>query len=214
LASLYRAAGAENDAGGDFYDAFKIASGWLLLVGDVTGRGPDAAALTSLSRYVLRTAARLLDDPVAALDRLNAELQERPKGSLVTTACALLHETSQGPSARIILAGHPPPFHIRDGAPRQVGEFGSPLGAYQVGRWREQTISLRPGDQLVLYTDGVTDTVGRDGRFGEERLAQALIGARSATEAVELIDRALTDFAEGPQADDTAILAIEHVGND
>lgn len=211
LASLYRAAGEESEVGGDFYDAFAIPSGWVVLVGDVTGRGPEAAALTSLSRYTIRSAAKLLDDPVAALVQLNAELCERPKPSIVTIGAALIQETAGGQQAAILLAGHPPPFHIHDGVPHQVGRFGSPLGAYQSGGWEAETIAFDPGDKLILYTDGVTDTVGRDERFGEARLAEVLQGAQSAAAAVERIDRALREFAHGPQGDDTAVLAIERV---
>jgi PAS domain S-box-containing protein len=209
LASLYRAAGERSEVGGDFYDAFAIPSGWVVLVGDVTGRGPEAAALTSLSRYTMRTAARLLDDPLRAIEQLNDELRERPKPSLVTIGCALLYEAPEGPQARIILAGHPQPFHVQRGAARQIGRFGPPLGAYESGGWQAETITLEPGDQLILYTDGVTDTVGHDERFGEERLARVLADAVGAAEAVQRIDQALRDFAQGPQADDTAVLAVE-----
>jgi serine phosphatase RsbU (regulator of sigma subunit) len=111
----------------------------------------------------------------------------------------------------VILAGHPPPFHITGGVPRQVGSFGPPLGAYQGGQWGFETIEFEPGDQLVLYTDGVTDTVGRGERFGEERLAETLSGATGAAETIRRIDAALRGFAHGSQADDTAVLAVERV---
>jgi PAS domain S-box-containing protein len=211
LASLYRAAGGQSDVGGDFYDAFEIPSGWVVVVGDVTGRGPEAAALTSLARYTLRTAARLLDDPLAALAELNAELRQRSQPSLVTIACALLHETGEGTQASVVLAGHPPPYHIQAGRPRQVGVFASPLGAYEAGGWQAETITLEPGDELVLYTDGVTDAVGHGERFGEERLGDVLAGAAGAGETIQRIDVALKEFARGPQADDTAVLVLERV---
>lgn len=211
LASMYRAAGEHSDVGGDFYDAFEIPSGWVILVGDVTGRGPQAAALTSLARYTMRTAARLLDDPLAALGQLNAELRDRSQPSLVTIACARLYETAEGTQADIALAGHPPPYHVRRGVARQIGFFASPLGAYEAGGWRPDTITLEPGDQLILYTDGVIDTVGQGERFGEERLGEVLAGSEGAADAVQRIDRALRDFAHGPQGDDTAVLAMERV---
>ncbi|MBV8430943.1 MAG: SpoIIE family protein phosphatase [Solirubrobacterales bacterium] len=211
LASLYRAAGEHSDVGGDFYDAFAIPSGWVVLVGDVTGRGPQAAALTSLARYTIRTAARLLDDPLAALEQLNAELRARSQPSLVTVACASLRETAQGTRADVVLAGHPPAYHLRQGSARQVGYFASPLGAWEAGGWQPETVTLEPGDQLVLYTDGVIDTVGRGERFGEERLAAVLAGAEGAMDAVQRVDEALREFAQGPQGDDTAVLALERV---
>jgi PAS domain S-box-containing protein len=211
LASLYRAAGDQSDVGGDFYDAFQIPSGWMIVVGDVTGRGPQAAALTSLARYTLRTAARLLDDPLGALAELNTELRTRSQPSLVTIACALLRETAEGTRASVVLAGHPPPYHVHAGVPRQVGSFASPLGAYEAGGWREETITLEPGDQLVLYTDGVTDTVGHGERFGEDRLGDTLAGTAGAPETIQRIDQALKDFADGPQTDDTAVLVLQRV---
>ena len=66
LAGLYRAAGEQNEVGGDFYDAFEVPGGWMALVGDVAGRGAEAAALTSLSRHTLRAVGKLLGDPMAS----------------------------------------------------------------------------------------------------------------------------------------------------
>ena len=94
LASFYRAAGQHNEVGGDFYDAFEVPGGWMVVVGDVAGRGAEAAALTSLSRYTFRTAGKLLGDPIAALEQLNAALRERPGLSLVSVCCALLRSAT------------------------------------------------------------------------------------------------------------------------
>jgi PAS domain S-box-containing protein len=211
LASLYRPAVGSSDVGGDFYDACAIRSGWVVLVGDVTGRGPEAAALTSLARYTMRTAARLLDDPLPALEQLNIELRERSQPSLVTIACAVLQDTPQGTQANLLLAGHPPAYHVRRGTPQQVGHFASPLGAYEAGGWEVDSVMLEPGDQLILYTDGVIDAVGETERFGEARLAETLIGSVGADDAVRRIDEALRQFAHGEQSDDTAVLAVERI---
>jgi sigma-B regulation protein RsbU (phosphoserine phosphatase) len=159
----------------------------------------------------MRTAARLLDDPSGAFAELNAELCERSQPSLVTIACALLRETAAGIEADVLLAGHPPPYHVHDGVARQVGTFASPLGAYQDGGWTIEAIRLKPGDQLILYTDGVIDTVGRGERFGEARLGDVLAQASGAADAIRRVDEALKEFAEGPQGDDTAVLALERV---
>ena len=205
LASMYRAAGEHTEVGGDFYDAFEVPGGWIVLVGDVAGRGADAAALTSLSRYTFRTAAKLLGDPLSALEQLNTALRERPQMALVSVCCALLTDDV----ATVILAGHPPAYHLRAGGARPVGRFGPLLGAFEQPDWKPASVALQAGDQLVLYTDGVTDTVGENERFGEERLAETLRAAGDATETVNAIERALTRFAEGPQADDTAVLVVE-----
>jgi hypothetical protein len=205
LASLYRAAGEQNDVGGDFYDAFAVPGGWLLIVGDVTGRGAEAAALTSLSRYTLRTAGRLLGDPVAALAELNAALVDRPNLSIVTVACVLLRDAE----ATLVLAGHPPPYLVRGGTARPVGRFGVPVGVDDGGSWEPTQLELEGGDQLVLYTDGVTDTTGNGERFGEARLAEALRGGVAARDTVRRLELALERFAHGAQTDDTAVLVLE-----
>ncbi len=211
LASLYRAAGAQNDVGGDFYDVFPVAGGWVAVVGDVAGRGAEAAALTSLARYTLRTASRLLDDPLDAVQQLNLALLERPKLSLVSICFVLVREADEQVSAELILAGHPPAYHLHAGEPTPVGVFAPFLGLSDEVAWQPSTVKLAPGDQLVLYTDGVTDTVGETERFGEERLAAALRGSPSADDAVRQIYEALRHFARGAQSDDTAILVLERV---
>jgi serine phosphatase RsbU (regulator of sigma subunit) len=205
LASLYRPAGEENLVGGDFFDAFETPDGWMLLVGDVTGRGAEAAALTGQARHTLRTAGVLLGDPAAALDQLNRALAQREE--LTPCTVALLH--LRGDTADVYCAGHPQPLLVRGGEVRAVGRFGAMLGAWTEAAWPPERVTLRPGDVLVAFSDGVTDTVGLDGRFGEPRLLEALTGIRDATGAVAAIDAALSAFQSGEQADDTAVLALD-----
>ncbi len=112
LATLYRPAGEGSEVGGDFYDVFPVAGSWMVVVGDVTGHGAEAAALTSLSRHTLRTAARLLGDPVAAVRELNLALLERPELSLVSLCCAVVHPDEDEVAAEVLLAGHPPAYHV------------------------------------------------------------------------------------------------------
>ena len=211
VATLYRPAGDENWVGGDFYDAFDVRGGWMTVVGDVAGRGAEAAALTGLARHTLRTAARLLDDPLAAIATLNAELRLREPMSLCSVAAMMLREQDGRASAEIVCAGHPLALLARDGTVRPVGEFSPMLGAYDVEDWRRRSVELQPGDVIVLYTDGVFDAVGADGRFGEERLQQTLVGVADAAEAVARINAALSAFEVGAQADDTAVLAVQRV---
>ncbi|MBV9605153.1 MAG: SpoIIE family protein phosphatase [Solirubrobacterales bacterium] len=216
LAGSYHAAGEHNDVGGDFYDAFEVPGGWMVVVGDVAGRGAEAAALTSLSRYTLRTAGRLLGDPLAAFQELNAALRERESLSLVSVCCVLLRsEEGDGARADVILAGHPPAFHVRGGTPTPVGVFAPFLGAYELGGWQAMSTELAVADQLVLYTDGVIDTVGEQERFGEERLVATLAEGgeeASAANTVARIERAVKRFALGPQVDDMAIIVVERTG--
>jgi PAS domain S-box-containing protein len=211
LASLYRAAGDQNEVGGDFYDAFEVPGGWLVVVGDVVGRGAEAAALTSISRYTLRAACKLLGDPLRVLAHLNEAVRARAPLAMVSVACALLRESDGEAHADVVLAGHPPPYHVRGAEPRLVGSFGALLGASDEGGWRVERIALDPGDKLVLYTDGVLDTVGERERFGEQRLTETLRLEQTAQETVRRIDEAVRRFGRGPQVDDSAVLVVERV---
>jgi serine phosphatase RsbU (regulator of sigma subunit) len=210
--TLYRPAGDENQVGGDFYEAVPLDGDWMLVVGDVTGRGAPAAALTGLMRHTLRTAATITGSATGALDKLNADLIARPQLSLCTAVCLVLRDRAGRVQADILCAGHPPPILIRGGAAEEVGRFGPMLGAYSDARWDPLSLSVHPGDVLVLYSDGLIDATGPDDRFGAERLRQTLIGASGAQDAMARIKQALADFQVGAQADDTAVLAVERVG--
>jgi PAS domain S-box-containing protein len=211
-ATLYRPAGDENWVGGDFYDAFAVRGGWLAIVGDVAGRGATAAALTGLARHTLRTAATLLDDPLDAVRKLNSELLALDSMSLCSVAAMLLTEDEDAnAAAEVICAGHPLPLLVRGGAVTPMGTFSPMLGAYPIDDWERTSFGLEPGDVLVLFTDGVFDTVGEGERFGEERLARTLQGTVDAPDAIARIDAALSAFEVGEQADDTAILAVQRV---
>jgi PAS domain S-box-containing protein len=208
LASLYRPAGAENWVGGDFYDAVRTETGWMLTVGDVAGHGAEAAALTAQARHTLRTGARLLGDPVAAIRELNESLAAADRLAVCTVVCVLLEERAAGARATIVCAGHPLPLLLRDGRVTPVGRWGTMVGAWRDSTWVPDVVELAPRDQLVLYTDGVTDARGADGRFGEARLREALEGAGGSQDAVRRIEAALDAFETGAQADDTAVVVL------
>ena len=211
-ATLYRPAGAQNLVGGDFYDAFPVEHGWMLVVGDVAGHGPEAASLTAQARYTLRTTAMLTGSPLAALDQLNSELVTTDPGmALCTAACALLRERNGTTRAEVVCAGHPLPLVLRKDGVEPVGRFGPMLGAWGDKTWTPVDVPIEDGDTLVLYTDGVIDAEGAEDRFGEQRLEAVLAGARNAEDAVGRIDRALGEFEMGEQADDTAVLAVSRV---
>jgi serine phosphatase RsbU (regulator of sigma subunit)/PAS domain-containing protein len=212
LAARFRAAGESSDVGGDFYDLFPVPGAWMVVIGDVTGKGPEAAAVTSLARYTMRTAAEYETSPAGVLERLNAALVVDPeRRRLCTVVCARIVTAPDG-SAEVSVAsgGHPPPFRLHDGRAEEVAVTGPLLGAFEGGTWREAVVPLAPGDSLVLYTDGVTDTRGAAERFGSERL-EAVLERASGLEADEVadhIDRALLEFEDGPQRDDVALLVL------
>jgi PAS domain S-box-containing protein len=201
------AGGAE--VGGDFYDVWQSGSGWLIVIGDVTGKGVEAAALTSLARHTLRTASAFINQPAALLDHLNRTLLAQPEFSVCTALCLYLNPATD--EITIAAGGHPLPVHISDGTADAVGKPGSLLGAFQDARWTDTRVSLKQGATLLLYTDGVTDAVGNDrDRFGPDRLHEQLLKAGNSTSTGLLEDlmRAIRKFQSGPQADDTALLAI------
>jgi PAS domain S-box-containing protein len=214
LAARFRAAGEANQVGGDFYDLFPAGDGWLVVIGDVTGKGPDAAAITSLARYTIRTAAMYEPEPVAVISRLNEVLlADGDHQQMCTAACLRVTPAGDGEpiAVELVCAGHPPPYLLR--APGLIEELCRPgplLGAFRDAAWTPAEISLLPGEGVVLYTDGVTDARGAEGRFGQNRLEEVLRAAAGgeADAVAEALDEALVDFQEGPQRDDVALLVL------
>jgi serine phosphatase RsbU (regulator of sigma subunit)/ketosteroid isomerase-like protein len=206
IAAMYRPAGAENEIGGDFYDAFRIAGGWMVVIGDVTGRGAQAASVTALARYTLRTAAALTGDPVVALATLNRALLARHGASLCSVAALAIDEDPDRP-VRLAVAGHPSPLLVDDEVV-EVAAVAPVLGAFENASWRIEEVAVRPGQQLVVVTDGVTEISGPHERFGEGRLHAALAGVASPGLATQKLEGELTSFAEGALDDDAAIIAV------
>ena len=210
VAALYRPAGEATEAGGDFYDMVRTEDGWLIVMGDVAGKGARAASLTALARYTLRTAAMLTGDPRAALAALNVGLLRRGDGAFCTAVLVALVEDGDTARARVFSAGHPLPVLVQDAGARPLGRSGPLLGALDGAEWPAEEVVLGAGDRLVLYTDGVTDARGARDRFGDERLLELLSGVDGAppAELVRTIEQALGRFQAGPQRDDTALLAV------
>ena len=211
-AALYRPAGSGAQVGGDFYDAFALGADWMLVVGDVAGHGAEAAALTALARHTLRTAATVSGSPSDAIEKLNRDLAARTQLSLCTVGCLVLRDGAQGAHADVLCAGHPLPLLVRGDAVTELGVSGPIPGVAPDGDWPLTVVGVEPGDIIVLYTDGVLDTRGADGRFGEQRLCDALRGVSDADDAVRCLGAALLAFQVGEQADDTAVLAVQYVG--
>ena len=180
VAARYRAAGQVNQVGGgDFYDMWEVDERRFgVVVGDVCGKGAAAAALTALSRHTVRTASIVLPgQPTGAvLRQLNDGILRRTTADrFCTVALALGERTADGIQFSIGAAGHPIPAIIHpDGSIERPGRPGTLLGVFPEVDLPEGHALLRPGDTLVLWTDGVTDR-RQDGRhFGEERLLELL----------------------------------------
>ncbi len=209
IAALYRAAPAaeEIEVGGDFYDFYESDGGWIVLLGDVTGKGIEAAALTSLVRHGARFLSKYERSPSRILVRLNEGLSEQPGLWLCTALCVRLeHE-----QAVIASAGHPAPLVVRDdGRVREIGTVGPILGAWSGELPVERSVPIAADETLFLYTDGVLDTLGDHERFGFGRLKRLLAEHAGDTPEALLSDleAGLDRFQVGAQADDTAALAL------
>jgi PAS domain S-box-containing protein len=214
LASSYAAGDTTVEVGGDFFDVVELDEGFLTIVGDVTGKGVQAAALTALARHTLATAARFDPSPASVVSLLNDVLVHRTEISLLTVACAHVVTTDGGARLRLTSAGHPLPVLLRPGQrPTTIGPPGLLLGITGAARWEQSEIELHPGDTLLFYTDGVTDTPSGGERFGEQRLLDALPDAPAEPrEIIGAVQTALREFQVGDVVDDRAMLALRLVG--
>ena len=216
IAARFRAAGEASRVGGDFYDVFAVPGGWMAIMGDVTGKGAAAAAVTALARHTMRTAGQYEPSPARVLARLNEAVLAAERSQLLTAICVRLTPVLGGRLQLMVAgAGHPPPLLVRpSGEVAPVDATGTLLGAFARGTWADTTFPLEAGDSLVLYTDGVTDTGGEHERFGTERL-EALVAEAAGSDADALaarIDGALRDFQSGEQRDDMALLVLQASG--
>jgi phosphoserine phosphatase RsbU/P len=188
----------------------------MVVMGDVTGKGPEAASITSLARYTMRTAAVYERSPCGMLEQLNGALVVDPdRRQLCTVVAARIVPGADGAAVvTVACGGHPAPFHLHDGIAEPVAAAGPLLGAFETGRWPEVDVRLEPGESLVLYTDGVTDTRSDRERFGADRLAAVLADATELEpdEVANRVDAALQAFERGPQRDDVALLVLRASG--
>jgi PAS domain S-box-containing protein len=214
VAAQYVASGEGMDVGGDFYDVFALDGGsWILVIGDVLGKGAEAAAVTALARYTVRAVAGRSPSPAATLAALNDEMlrQRNPDRRFVTAVFARLEPRADG-GARLMVAsgGHPPPVLLRAGGDAEVVPCpGTLLGVEPDARSFDQEIELGPGDTVVLYTDGVTEA-SREHPLTPEDLGRAL--RASAPDGAAAVAREVVHLAEsgaaGAPRDDLAVLVV------
>jgi hypothetical protein len=212
LATAYQPGGEGIEVGGDFYDCFPLGDDWMLAIGDVSGRGAPAAALTALVRYTLRVAMMQGARPAGALALLNdALLRDGSQRSCTVALTRFSPPDATGLRLCLACGGHPLPLLVSpDGHVRPVGQFGLLLGVLPRSDTKEMTVLLAPGDALVLYTDGVTEAHGADGLFGEARLVDVLAGAAGldvASMATRVGD-AVSAYRVGPARDDLAVVVL------
>ncbi|MER0443730.1 SpoIIE family protein phosphatase [Streptomyces sp. Edi4] len=219
-AAYYHTAHPER-LGGDFYDVFPVGQNrFAFFLGDVCGKGPQAAAVTSLTRYTLRAAALHNPDPLSALTTLNTVLHERYAGSGDPRYCTAIFGTLEPDPAtghvavRLASGGHPPAVVVRaDGGAAFLPTPGGLLvGILPSARFTAATTVLTPGDTLLLYTDGITEArTGKDRTtlFGDEALLAFAAGhaGKPPDAVIHALTGLLTSFGDGLD-DDTALLAL------
>jgi PAS domain S-box-containing protein len=214
LNALYTAAGELNEVGGDFYDVFDYGEDcWMLVIGDVCGKGPHAAAVTALARYTLRAAAMSGQSMTEMLTMLHRALRRGSEPAELCTVCLVaLAREPRGGRATIALAGHPPPLLIRpDGKIEQVGRIGTLLGAIEPLKIEETDVELSEDDTLLLYTDGVIDAGANGSQLGEDGLLELCVRARredTLADVLRHVERAALEQSDGRLRDDLALLAV------
>jgi serine phosphatase RsbU (regulator of sigma subunit) len=209
----FHPAGEGVELGGDFYDLFRArGDGWAAVIGDVQGKGPDAAAVTALARHTLRAAAAYEERPSGVLALLHRALHEQEGDRFLTVAYAHLRATGYGIALELACGGHPLPLVVHpDGAVQPVGALGTLLGTDIAPQLTDVRVELAQGDVLVLYTDGVTEVRRRRREvFGQRQLAELLAtcGGLPPDAIADRVEAAVLDASEGRLRDDVAILAL------
>ena len=221
-AAIYHSA-TRDQVGGDFYDLFPIGrQHWGFFLGDVCGKGPAAAVVTSLARYTLRSAAAHDDDPVAALAYLDAVLDQEQRHDLNGRYCTVVNGRVR-PGApgefelEVATGGHPPPLVLRADGSVAFLEIasGHPVGLIAEPSFTRASLTLHPGDAVLLYTDGLTEARDtRSGgppmtRLGEHGLLDVLVRAAPAGAAgiIEVVEQLTRELGSGVE-DDVAALAL------
>ncbi len=207
------AAGRAGVVGGDFYDVYELdrPDRFAVVLGDVCGKGAEAAATTAVARWTLRSASLLTSTPADALAHLNEVMRRRRPSYLFATITYLLLEPDEEEMrVTVFCAGHPPPILLANGqAPETVPARGKLLGVLPAVSFEASSVVLRPGDQIVAYTDGATDFTSEPIAPLERFLASVDTTSPGAV-AGAIEARALAGRSQ--PRDDIAIVAIQFTG--
>jgi len=212
LAAAYRPAGDGTEIGGDFYDVFEVGPGdWCVAIGDVCGKGIEAAVVTSLARHTIRAAAVRQPQPSTVLHTLNEVLLHHDSDRFCTIALARLRHRAGRWSVTVCSGGHPLPVMVgADRPPVAVGRPGSLVGALEAPHLSDTSVELHPGQAILFYTDGVTEARSAEGRFyGEDQLSAALSSYRASPSSFVngLLDEVVSFQSDDPR-DDIALLVV------
>jgi len=210
VAARYWPADVISEIGGDFYDLFALDEDrWGITIGDVCGKGIEAAALTGVTRHTIRAAARHLDSPAEVLRWTYEAITAYSDETYATVCFAFLTLRDGRAELDIALGGHPGPLRCRpDGSVDALGLQGTVLGLVEP-RVRSIRYPLNPGDTVVFYTDGVTDARG-DEAVSLDELEEAVRGSAplGPAETANAIRSSVERRRPGGSKDDTAILVL------
>jgi PAS domain S-box-containing protein len=215
LAATYLAAAEKPEAGGDFYDVYQTPDGWGLAVGDVCGKGEEAAAVSAAARHAIRVLARRCADPAEVLSGTNEIVladELALDGGFVTASLAHLSWREGRLRAVVASAGHPAAVLLRaDGGVRMLDGGGLPLGLFPDPETATQELTLDVGDVLFLYTDGLAQARGPDHAYFHDRLTDELAGLAGfpPDRLVAAVRQALHEFMAGDLLDDVTMLAVQ-----
>jgi sigma-B regulation protein RsbU (phosphoserine phosphatase) len=214
LDAVYRPAGAGDQVGGDFYDVFEIGrDDWVLVVGDVCGKGPAAAVVTAAARHTIRAAAVRHPDTRAVLEILNEVLLHHESQRYCTLVVVRMRRASGRWTASVTAAGHPLPLLVRPGAgPVEVGRYGSAVGLVRDPNFHDVVTPLEPDEALVMFTDGVLEARREDDFYGDARLAEAVHRhAGSATSICSGVLDEVLSFQRDRPRDDIVIMSVRSI---
>jgi len=210
--SVYLPAGTDSDIGGDYYDLFTAPDGRVVVsIGDVCGKGVEAATKTSMIRYALRGMVIAGLEPGRVLTELNDMLLEVADAASIVTVWLGYIDLAAG---TLVYAdgGHPPGLLLRpsDGSIRRLSTTGALLGAVSGTTWGQEETALEVGSTLLLYTDGVTEARRGTRFFGEGRVRRALRAGGSPSSVSQRLLAHVQRFSAGELRDDAAILAVSY----
>ena len=213
LSPAYQPASEGLEVSGDFYDVFPVQGGWAITVGDVCGKGQEAAAMTAAARHAIRVLGHWNPDPADVLARVNEVILAGDYEDRFVTA-KLAYLRWEGDRLRVTLAsaGHPGQALVRpDGRVDVLSGGGLPLGLFPDADPHAEELELGEDDLLFFYSDGVTDARSPDMRYFEDSLADELAGlaGRSAAETARMVQSLVIGFSQDELRDDMTILVAK-----
>lgn len=214
IATAYRPAGDGTEVGGDFYDVFPAGpDDWVVALGDVSGKGVEAAVVTSVARNAVRALTVLGHQLAEVLYGVDQVISQHETDKFCTLVVVGLRREGDGWRTTVAVGGHPPPLLLRPGSePLMIGAQGPLLGLLPEVTFAEEPVDLTSGDTLLLYTDGVTEARGEGDYFGDERLL-AWARGRDLSDPSALVDALLEEvlrYQGGQPRDDIAVVAVRY----